>query len=291
MLIYNLVLCSKAFSSFQFLLLRWSLLSFIKLHQNHMVDVVHNQADWRALRGALVGCLALLRRKSIGIVTNIDAKAVAKSYLQNLQVQSLAQHDRKVGGFRWAMLVLAHIMLEETFLWENFDCSIWNSLWVFSCWSTFNFFLQLCFELLECLLEHYPEAAASLVSLLVFLYLVSYFEVIGFCLFTCDCLQVGSGNMHIQEDHVMSWLLRTSGIYNIIVWKIVDDLIFCLGLKWYPYGCLWLFTNNVQNNHETHLRIWRLDAYTRKIWDLFMIDLDWNGIFMILNCNQVSIQF
>ncbi|KAG8643374.1 hypothetical protein MANES_11G033500v8 [Manihot esculenta] len=72
-------------------------------------------ADWRALRGALVGCLALLRRKSIGIVTNIDAKAVAKSYLQNLQVQSLAQHDRK-----------------------------------------------LCFELLECLLEHYPEAAASL---------------------------------------------------------------------------------------------------------------------------------
>lgn len=65
-----------------------------------MVDVVHNQADWRALRGALVGCLALLRRKSIGIVTNIDAKAVAKSYLQNLQVQSLAQHDRKVGGFR-----------------------------------------------------------------------------------------------------------------------------------------------------------------------------------------------
>ncbi|KAJ9179251.1 hypothetical protein P3X46_011061 [Hevea brasiliensis] len=72
-------------------------------------------ADWRALRGALVGCLALMRRKSGGVVASIDAKAVAKSYLQNLQVQSLAQHDRKV-----------------------------------------------CFELLECLLEHYPGAAASL---------------------------------------------------------------------------------------------------------------------------------
>lgn len=55
------------------------------------------QADWRALRGALVGCLALLRRKpSAGSVTASDAKAAAQSYLQNLQVQSLGQHDRKV---------------------------------------------------------------------------------------------------------------------------------------------------------------------------------------------------
>lgn len=55
------------------------------------------QADWKALRGALVGCLALLRRKSSGgVITTNDAKAVAQSYVQNLQVQSLAQHDRKV---------------------------------------------------------------------------------------------------------------------------------------------------------------------------------------------------
>ncbi|XVF24899.1 hypothetical protein REPUB_Repub13aG0167500 [Reevesia pubescens] len=73
-------------------------------------------ADWRALRGALVGCLALLRRKnSVGMVCGTDAKAVAESYLQNLQVQSLGQYERK-----------------------------------------------LCFELLECLLERYPNAVASL---------------------------------------------------------------------------------------------------------------------------------
>ncbi|EOY26932.1 MMS19 nucleotide excision repair protein, putative isoform 1 [Theobroma cacao] len=54
-------------------------------------------ADWRALRGALVGCLALLRRKSSGgIVSETDAKAVAESYLQNLQVQSLGKYDRKL---------------------------------------------------------------------------------------------------------------------------------------------------------------------------------------------------
>ncbi|KAK0598457.1 hypothetical protein LWI29_034853 [Acer saccharum] len=72
--------------------------------------------DWKALRGALVGCLALVRRKSSGgVVTANDAKAVAHSYIQNLQVQLLAQHDRK-----------------------------------------------LCFELLECLLQRYPNAVASL---------------------------------------------------------------------------------------------------------------------------------
>lgn len=55
------------------------------------------QADWKALRGALVGCLALMRRKSsAGVVTSTDAKAVAESFLQNLQVQSLGQHDWKV---------------------------------------------------------------------------------------------------------------------------------------------------------------------------------------------------
>ncbi|XP_073264170.1 MMS19 nucleotide excision repair protein homolog isoform X2 [Populus alba] len=72
-------------------------------------------ADWRALRGALVGCLALVKRKSGGMVISSDAKGVAESFLQNLQVQSLGQHDRK-----------------------------------------------LCFELMECLLEHYPHAVASL---------------------------------------------------------------------------------------------------------------------------------
>ncbi|KAL8170444.1 hypothetical protein V2J09_022248 [Rumex salicifolius] len=53
--------------------------------------------DWRALRGALVGSLVLLRRKSnLGVVTESDAKAVLNSLLQNLDVQSLGQHDRKL---------------------------------------------------------------------------------------------------------------------------------------------------------------------------------------------------
>lgn len=55
------------------------------------------QQDWRTMRGALVGCLALLRRKDVaGVVTATDAEAVAKSVTENVQVQSLALHDRKV---------------------------------------------------------------------------------------------------------------------------------------------------------------------------------------------------
>ncbi|CAN8265756.1 unnamed protein product [Cochlearia groenlandica] len=54
-------------------------------------------ADWRAVRGALVGCLALVKRKdTVGAVTDTDAKALAKSMIQNVQVQSLALHERKL---------------------------------------------------------------------------------------------------------------------------------------------------------------------------------------------------
>ncbi|KAF4399204.1 hypothetical protein G4B88_022287 [Cannabis sativa] len=78
--------------------------------------------DWRALRGALVGCLALLRRKSdVGVVSSTDAKAVAEVFLNTLQVQSLGQHDR-----------------------------------------------ELCFQLLECVLECYPNEVASMDELLLY---------------------------------------------------------------------------------------------------------------------------
>jgi len=47
--------------------------------------------------GALVGCLALLKRKDVaGVVTDIDVQAMAKSMIQNVQVQALALHERKV---------------------------------------------------------------------------------------------------------------------------------------------------------------------------------------------------
>ncbi|KAG1346602.1 putative MMS19 nucleotide excision repair protein [Cocos nucifera] len=73
-------------------------------------------ADWQVLRGALIGCLALLRRKkNVGMVKSSEARALAESYLMNVQVQSLAVHDRK-----------------------------------------------LCFEVLQCLLEVYPEAVEML---------------------------------------------------------------------------------------------------------------------------------
>ncbi|KAL2940243.1 MMS19 nucleotide excision repair protein-like protein [Bienertia sinuspersici] len=54
-------------------------------------------ADWRAVRGALVGCLALVKRKhNAGVVVGSDAKKLAQSFLENLQVQSLGQNDRKL---------------------------------------------------------------------------------------------------------------------------------------------------------------------------------------------------
>ncbi|XP_075107436.1 MMS19 nucleotide excision repair protein homolog [Nicotiana tabacum] len=79
-------------------------------------------ADWKALHGALVGCLALLRRKSdAGMINKSQAKAVAQSYLQNLQVQLLGLQDRK-----------------------------------------------LCLQILECLLDRYPDALLSLGDDLVY---------------------------------------------------------------------------------------------------------------------------
>jgi len=47
-----------------------------------------------------VGCLALIRRKSVlGTVTSSDATAISQSFFQYMQVQSLGQYDRKVNYF------------------------------------------------------------------------------------------------------------------------------------------------------------------------------------------------
>ncbi|XP_019196982.1 PREDICTED: MMS19 nucleotide excision repair protein homolog isoform X1 [Ipomoea nil] len=83
---------------------------------------IERLADWKALRGALVGCLALLRRKiDVGMITDSQAMAAAQSFLENMQVQSLGQHDRK-----------------------------------------------LCFQILECLLNCYPDAVEPLGDVLVY---------------------------------------------------------------------------------------------------------------------------
>lgn len=71
------------------------MIQFLEYRIDSMLDLY--QADWRAVRGALVGCLALLRRKDVaGAVTDIDVLAMTKEMIQNVQAQSLALHDRKV---------------------------------------------------------------------------------------------------------------------------------------------------------------------------------------------------
>lgn len=78
--------------------------------------------DWQALHGTLVGCLALLRRKSnIGMIMGSEARVLAKTYLANVRAQSLAVHDRK-----------------------------------------------LCFEVLQCLLDGYPDAVITLADELIY---------------------------------------------------------------------------------------------------------------------------
>ena len=60
-----------------------------------------NQADWQSLHGTLVGCLALLRRKSnVGMVVDSEAKMLAETYLADVRAQSLAVHDRKVRPYK-----------------------------------------------------------------------------------------------------------------------------------------------------------------------------------------------
>ncbi|KAI0496487.1 hypothetical protein KFK09_022804 [Dendrobium nobile] len=66
-------------------------------------------ADWRSLRGALIGCLALLRRKSnVGMLADNDARTLAQSMLDNVQVQLLAMHDRKLCFEVFQCLLDAH---------------------------------------------------------------------------------------------------------------------------------------------------------------------------------------
>ncbi|XP_049931512.1 MMS19 nucleotide excision repair protein homolog [Nymphaea colorata] len=66
-------------------------------------------ADWQAIHGALIGCVALLRRYSaVGMVSTCDARNLAQSFLVNLQVQALAQADRKLCFELLECLLSAH---------------------------------------------------------------------------------------------------------------------------------------------------------------------------------------
>jgi hypothetical protein len=106
------------------------------------------QEDWHALHGALLGSLALLKRgKDVGAVNEEDAKLLAESALQNLEVQSLSQTDRMV-------CFTESVSGKRTFFY-NGDILI------------YSIFTQLCFEFFEVLLLHHRSIVESLVSYMI----------------------------------------------------------------------------------------------------------------------------
>ncbi|XP_076907312.1 MMS19 nucleotide excision repair protein homolog [Bidens hawaiensis] len=127
-------------------------------------------SDWRALRGALVGCLALMRRKSdIGAITGSDANAVAQSFMQNLQVQSLGQHDRKLCFEVLECLIDSYpdtlLSMEDEFVYVI--CEAIDGEKDPQC-------LLLTFHLVERLAQMYPESSSSLAS-----YAEDLFNILG----------------------------------------------------------------------------------------------------------------
>uniref|UniRef100_A0ACD5UY57 Uncharacterized protein n=1 Tax=Avena sativa TaxID=4498 RepID=A0ACD5UY57_AVESA len=71
-------------------------------------DHIVRSRDWQALRGALVGCLALLQRKpSVGTIVIADVKRLVESFIDNVLVQSLASADRKL-CFQIICFILDH---------------------------------------------------------------------------------------------------------------------------------------------------------------------------------------
>lgn len=76
-------------------------ISFKRLDVNAMTTLsdffISRLSDWQALRGALVGCLALLHRKSsVGTIMVADVKRLVEAFIADVQVQSLAAADRKM---------------------------------------------------------------------------------------------------------------------------------------------------------------------------------------------------
>ncbi|XP_057773140.1 MMS19 nucleotide excision repair protein homolog [Salvia miltiorrhiza] len=127
-------------------------------------------ADWKALRGAIVGCLALLRRKvDVGCVTDSEAKAVAESYLQNLQVQSLGQHERKL-SFQLMECLLNHYPGAIEDLGDNLVYGICEAI----DGEKDPQCLLLVFHIVECLARLYPDGSGPLAN-----YAEDMFEILG----------------------------------------------------------------------------------------------------------------
>ncbi|KAI4355583.1 hypothetical protein L6164_004341 [Bauhinia variegata] len=155
-------------------------------------------ADWKALRGALVGCLALMRRKSnVGTVTSDDAKAVARSYLEHLQVQSLGQHDRKL------CLELLDCLLE---VYSDAVAPLGDDLVYGICEAIDSEkdpeCLMLAFHVVESLARLYPDPSGPLAS-----YAGELFEILG-SYFPIHFTHPRDGDADVQRDDLSRALMN-----------------------------------------------------------------------------------
>ncbi|KAF3778089.1 MMS19 nucleotide excision repair protein-like protein [Nymphaea thermarum] len=118
------------------------------------VAAVHSLIDFftsrLAIHGALIGCVALLRRYgAVGMVSKCDARNLAQSFLVNLQVQALAQADRKGDDLVYGV---CEAIDEE------------NDPWC----------LLHCFRIVELLVDLFPDASGPLAS-----FSKDIFEILG----------------------------------------------------------------------------------------------------------------
>nr|KYP54266.1 MMS19 nucleotide excision repair protein isogeny [Cajanus cajan] len=153
--------------------------------------------NWRAVRGALVGCLALIRRKSVvGMVTGSDATAIAQSFLQYMQVQSLGQYDRKL-CFELLDCLLERYSDVVTTLGEDLIYGICEAIDAEKdpeC-------LMLAFHIVESLAQLYPDSSGLLASFAkdVFDILEPYFPI--------HFTHPSSGDTPVQRDDLSKSLM------------------------------------------------------------------------------------
>ncbi|KAL2578614.1 hypothetical protein GLYMA_15G019600v4 [Glycine max] len=154
-------------------------------------------ADWRAVQGALVGCLALIRRKSVvGMVTDSDATTIAQSFLQYMQVQSLGQYDRKL-CFELLDCLLERYFDAVTTLGEDLIYGICEAIDAEKdpdC-------LKLAFHIVASLAQLNPDSSSLLAS-----YAKDVFDILE-PYFPIHFTHPSSGDTHVQRDDLSTSLM------------------------------------------------------------------------------------
>ncbi|XP_060205809.1 MMS19 nucleotide excision repair protein homolog isoform X2 [Lycium barbarum] len=154
-------------------------------------------ADWKALHGALVGCLALLRRKrDTGMINKSQAKAVAESYLKNLQVQSLGLQDRKL------CLQILECLLDR---YQDALFSLGDDLVYGICEAIDGEkdpqCLMLLFHIVELLAQLFPEPSGPLVN-----YAGDLFDLLG-CYFPIHFTHPKSDDVDVKKGELSRALM------------------------------------------------------------------------------------